>query len=312
MGCTVFHKMIIAGYRMNDALNPVNQVAIPRTIGRVAHAKREGVLAVARRLTMPPSPVLARRLRDAVVRVVCGTGAPSDRAVIAQTLEQGATPNSNGPDGRTLLTLAAAHGEPILLDQLLAHGADFTGRNPDGGTALHGAAQRVGPHTACIMRMLIERGANPLAQTESGATALHLLMDGQDVGQVDLAHLDETLDVLLGVPGALEARDADGRTAAHVWARRPCLATQRCLERWAQCGGDPWAEDLAGRRVAEEARSHSQDHNTPPTWAIMATKLHADGHARRHRTEPFRPAPPSSGRVLLDALGTARTGARTR
>ena len=79
-------------------------------------------------------------------------------------IERGVDPNAKGPDGLSLLTIAAAsEGFPLdTLQALIKKGADVNAKSPDGRTPLD-FAQRQG-HTP-VVELLLKSGAKP------GATA---------------------------------------------------------------------------------------------------------------------------------------------
>ncbi|KAJ5615350.1 hypothetical protein N7537_000464 [Penicillium hordei] len=84
------------------------------------------------------------------------------------------------------------------VESLLQAGANVHVRSPTGKTALHYACDY---HKADVVKMLLEAGADPMAEDDSGATPLHT------EGQRD----EELLPVLLGT-GAVDINKAIGKT----------------------------------------------------------------------------------------------------
>ncbi|CAN5799663.1 hypothetical protein BH11MYX3_BH11MYX3_29960 [soil metagenome] len=109
-----------------------------------------------------------------------GTAAVSEHAdVMGLLLERGAT--ANGPDyeQRPTLVWAVIDRNLALVEYLLAHGADINGRDPEGQTPLHWAAI-VDPGTPAIIDRLVRGGADPLATTNAGKTALDLAIEHEN------------------------------------------------------------------------------------------------------------------------------------
>jgi uncharacterized protein len=76
-------------------------------------------------------------------------------------------------DGFTALHFAAFFNRPAIARGLIQHGSDIEAiaRNPMKVTPLHSAAAA---HSGEIVRLLLERGANPNARQQGGWTPLHL------------------------------------------------------------------------------------------------------------------------------------------
>jgi len=93
---------------------------------------------------------------------------------IARTLlEHGADPNSPDNFGTTALHLAS-HTRPravTFAEVLLEYGANVDARDENGSTPLHGAACRLNLGAVVV---LLDRGADPRAQTNKGETPIQL------------------------------------------------------------------------------------------------------------------------------------------
>jgi uncharacterized protein len=133
--------------------------------------------------------------------------------------------NTFAPDGFFPLGLAAFFGHTRVVEFLLAHGADVAAvaRNSQRVTALHGAVAR---RDVEIVKMLLERGADPNAKQERGFVPLH---DAAANGNLALVQLLVTHGALV------DARSEDGKTPGEMAAER---------------GHADVAEWLAGRKKA--------------------------------------------------------------
>ena len=95
--------------------------------------------------------------------------------LVRRLLEQGADPESRGPDGYTVLMVATKKGHGEIVEILLAHGADPNAQEARyGGTALMLAAESGNLE---IVRALLDVGADVNARAEEGMTALLLTME---------------------------------------------------------------------------------------------------------------------------------------
>lgn len=114
----------------------------------------------------------AARARELELAAAVGAG---DAAAVANLLEQGGNPNALTQDhDSTLLMLAVQNGNIELTQRLIAAGADTCAARAGGNkwTALHEAA--VARSSAReLITLLLQNGANPLAQGNNGSTPLH-------------------------------------------------------------------------------------------------------------------------------------------
>ncbi|XP_024521036.1 ankyrin repeat and protein kinase domain-containing protein 1-like [Selaginella moellendorffii] len=196
-----------------------------------------------------------------------------------QVLESGTNPDTWNTQGLTALHLAIQSRRPDMVQLLLEFGArvDSKTMNADGHTPLHCAAM-VG-HTV-ILEMLLARGADPERADSSGwrpihhaassgsleplgvlskicdvnapigdgRTALHLAAIGGNADSVQI----------LAQSGAdVSARTVDGKTALHLAATQGNnVAIAKLL---IKCGADRGAVDWNGRTAYDEAVELGQE-----------------------------------------------------
>lgn len=141
-------------------------------------------------------------------------------------LDRGASVATRDPAGWTPLIFATYFGaSPILIDQLIKHGADVNAQNDRGITALHLAA---GAGNEPLVALLLVRGANRDLATKSGYTPLRL---AQTKGLKRITEILETpLPNTAGVPAAAPAApvaqsSAPGPTASAAPGTPPRVAT---------------------------------------------------------------------------------------
>jgi uncharacterized protein len=113
-------------------------------------------------------------------------------------------------DGFTALHFAAFFNRPAIAGQLIQHGADIEAiaRNPMKVTPLHSAAAA---HSGHIVRLLLERGANPSARQQGGWTPLHAAAQNGDA---------EMVRNLMAHQADPKAANDEGKIAADVAAEK--------------------------------------------------------------------------------------------
>jgi len=131
--------------------------------------------------------------------------------------------NAISPDGFSPLGLAAFFKRRELVRYLLARGADVAPASRQGGfTALHSAvATDTGACDGEIVLMLLERGADPNARSQSGGTPLHTAAftgDREVAGRL----------LARGADPAIANRD--GKTALDIARERRHTEVARLLE----------------------------------------------------------------------------------
>lgn len=155
-------------------------------------------------------------------------------------LEKGAAVNAASSDGTTALMMAAARFNPQVCELLLAHGAVIDARDAQGNTALLRAtafADSFEEDRWHLVRRLLDKGADPKAKNNAGATAL-MLAAGHAC--------TPAMEALLEHGAEVNARDRAGKTALMIAVRRAHVdAVQLLLDHKAEID----ARDNAGRSV---------------------------------------------------------------
>ena len=160
-------------------------------------------------------------------------------AVIEALLNAGADLSARDANGRTPLHFAAGMDKnTAVIEALLNAGADLNARTGNGSTALHFAAGMNvnladsninlsdiimlfsedrsllladSNNNRAVIEALLNGGAEPNAQTQSGWTPLHVA--------AGMNKNPAVIEALLNAGADLSARDANGRTPLHVAAR---------------------------------------------------------------------------------------------
>ena len=234
-------------------------------IARLTRAIYEGETAKALGLIRPELP-LDHVARDVSHTPLIAAIEHDNGAVFEALLAAGAGPSAPIEFGETPLHAAARRGSEAMVRALLARGADvnaaidhpnhqFHGRTP----LMHGALSRSLP----VVKLLLDGGADPFAKDVGGATALtyaefggkrianHLrkLMNASPqaaaVGLLDAARtgLTEQVRAQLDRDGAIDERDAHGRTALHYAVLGGHVEVVRLL---LERGAPPEARDIRG------------------------------------------------------------------
>jgi ankyrin repeat protein len=112
-------------------------------------------------------------------------------------LDRGADPNRPGPGGTTALMWSVPDAEKVRL--LVARGANVNARSETDRTALLAAASY--PGTVAVLKLLLASGADLRAQDRAGSTALALAVRSSDIEVVRFL-VDRGLDPNALTPGA--------------------------------------------------------------------------------------------------------------
>jgi hypothetical protein len=145
------------------------------------------------------------------------------RNVVQCLLDQGSDVNSEEEDHSTPLTWAAYHGHTDVARMLLDHDAYVNAKDVAGWTPLRSAVSAgfSREDRTQLVRLLLERGANPNAGDSHRRTPLHLVSRGRPT--LDVAR------ILIEYGADLDARDDKGKTPFQVAQARGQEETARLL-----------------------------------------------------------------------------------
>ena len=161
--------------------------------------------------------------------------------VIEALLAAGAEVDARTNGGFTPLHRAALNNEnPAVIEALLTGGANLEARDEDGNTPLHWAARNNG--NPVVLEALLAAGANLGARDDSDNTPLHWAAVGSDRGEY---YDPANLEALIAAGADLEARNQDGNTPLHYavgFNEDPAV-----IETLLVAGADPMVRNAYGR-----------------------------------------------------------------
>ena len=154
--------------------------------------------------------ILRRRPTLTLFEAAAAGDAKRVREIVARDPKQA---SAIAPDGYSAIGLAAFFKRREVVGYLLEAGADPQPASRQGGfTPLHSAvATDAGDRDIEIVRMLLEKSANPNAKSQSGSTPLHTVAFTGD---------REGLDLLLKHGADPKIANRDGKTAAAIARER--------------------------------------------------------------------------------------------
>jgi ankyrin repeat protein len=250
------------------------------SVNALYYAVREGTVEAARLLlakgltTCTKNDSLKPPLHLAASR---GSGDPSMLSLI---IEHGADASGVDEHGKTALHHAARSGNAQSAVFLLGRGASATLADNAGLTALHVAAGRCDRFEVAMMTALLAHGAPVDAVDGQGRTPLHHSADAYR------ADLSDTARVLLQAGADANAIDAKGDTALHLLARNyhtvtPLELAQLLIDH----GADVAAHNNANQRPSDVAWNGSNR-----TFLLAAEEAQKNNHRyKRPRLEDLQP-----------------------
>ncbi|XP_067679439.1 uncharacterized protein [Haliotis asinina] len=185
--------------------------------------------------------------------------------IVRLLLKHGAAPNAVNENGRTSIHLASENLYKDCVQELLKEGADPCAMDNKGLTPLHicvgvniamEALKRkmmypfIGPYGIplesveksttqlrhCIMKMLLDAGANPNVSDNEGKSILYVASTEQSA--------ETSVKILLEAGGDISTTDPDGRSLLHFVAESGKPEAYRLL---VDSGADEYARDHSGR-----------------------------------------------------------------
>ncbi len=162
--------------------------------------------------------------------------------VFADCLASGREVNERNGAGDTPVLLAVSEWKTDVSTMLLEEGADPNGRNLQGLSPLHLAANDLRGDTV-LTALLLASGADPNLRDNSGGTPLHRAVRLQDPGIAQL---------LLRAGAELDARDSQGQTPLQ-WAMNRGRMNGPVIEALGEAGADLRVVDLNGESPLHRA-----------------------------------------------------------
>jgi ankyrin repeat protein len=186
----------------------------------------------------------ARKNAKSLDRVLFVAAAAGMLEEVRLLIANGATSTPENASGRTLLMAAACSGVPAIVQEVLSFNPDVNGRGTEGRTALMEAVgqpyfgtERAEINRAEVVRLLLERGADPNLQDERGNTAL-----------IEYAWQADAALALIKHGANLNTQNKDGLSAL-INSVSPDVA--RVL---VENGADLYLRDKQGKTALDEAR----------------------------------------------------------
>ena len=167
----------------------------------------------------------------------------------------------------------------VVLEALLAAGAELTARDESGSTPLHGAAGF--NENPAVVDTLLAAGADPMARTDEGDTPLHHSATYNDNPAV--------LETLLAAGADLMARNEDGDTPLHRAASRSIGDSHAgvAITALLAAGADPTTPNAAGQTPWDLAQENQAFRGSDAYWRLNDARFNSpEPDVRRRNTPP--------------------------
>jgi len=198
--------------------------------------------------------------------------------IIEQLLKHGANPNLVDDNGATALHAAVGSPETTTSDRydvlvaLLKAGADPNARNKRGETPLHDAAT-IPRQTSTPVRLLLDAGADPAARDELGNLPLHYAAAHPAQGRAKA--VGYLIDAHDSVQAVNEQNNA-GKTPLHWAAGRPGFDHIQTINRLLEAGADPTIQDHLGNLPLHYAAAGRGDSRPDAVSRLLQSSLRAN------------------------------------
>lgn len=223
------------------------------------------------------------------IQVMAVTACVIDRVDLVELLTgKGASLNERDLLGQNMLHWAAASASPKVVEALLRMGSDPNEVDLKGCSPIS-KTQWLSMDGHRIARSLLRAGAKADSRDESGRTMLMRLRFKSERNEADVAFnasVEALAESMLALGCPIEARDPQGRQAAHLAAGTGDL---RMIEWLRRHGADLFKPDAEGRSPRDHARSVGQietvDHLDRLALAIQE-RAELDQQSKKPPQEP--------------------------
>lgn len=200
----------------------------------------DGNVEKARELVLLGADVHQRTAKKATLLFEAAVDSPPEMALFL--IEQGVRPFARDDDGTPAISAFASNGCLQVVGRLLDLGESVHAEDAKGICPLIAAAAEFRTE---VVKLLLERGANPLSTCLDGASALHHAGDQAGASLAKLESSVEVVDVLVAAGTSVNGVDKTGATPLHRMVRR--ANAHALVKRVLDLGADPNIRDSQGR-----------------------------------------------------------------